>query len=119
MGIFVRKTEEPSLDAPFVEIKFLNSTFVFPGDPTQQAQVMRWALHTVECAKDAVVEVTEAQMSILTRFLTSFSVIYGYGVPRSDLLWEQLAKTTNLCLKSGNTLVFKVSKTSIFAKWLI
>ena len=108
MGILVRKTEDLSLGAPFVEIIFLNSTFHYPGDPTQQAQVMRWALNTVQCAKDIIEEVNESQMSILTRFLTSFSVIYGYLVPKTDLLWEQLAKTSNLCEKSGNTLVFKV-----------
>ena len=115
MGIFVRKTEEQSLEAPFIDISFLSSKFLFSGDPTQQAQVMRWALNTVQCAKDEVEELTESQMSILTRFLTSFSVIYGYGVPKTDLLWEQLAKTSDLCLKSGNTLIFKVSKTSKFA----
>ena len=108
MGILVRKTEDQGLDLPFVEIVFHNSSFVFPGDPKQQGAVLRWAITTVQCDKDRVEELTESQLNILTRFLTSFSVIYGYAVPKTQLLWDRMAMTNELCLKSGNTLVFKV-----------
>ena len=115
MGILVRKTEDINLEAPIIDISYKSEKFLYSGDPTQQAAVMRWALNTVQCAKDTVEEVTESKLNILTRFLTSFSVIYGYGVPKTYLLLEQFSKTSNLCLKSGNTLLFKVSKTFRFA----
>ena len=108
MGILVRKTEDQALDLPFVEIVFHNSSFVYPGDPTQQAAVLRWAITTVQCDKDRVEELTESQLNILTRFLTSFSVIYRYAVPKTHILWDQMAMTSNLCLQSGNTLIYKV-----------
>ena len=110
MGISVRKVEDPSITTPTIELRYLNSVFKFSGEPIQQAQVMSWALSIVQCAKDVVEEVSASQTNILTRYLTSFSIIYSYTIPKAKALQATLDQTKDLCLKSGNTLIFKVSQ---------
>ena len=106
MGITVRKTKDTTITSPHLAINYEGEVFEFQGDPGHQGEVLRWAVETVFCYEDNVVEITESQLNVLKRHFSSFAVIYSSSSPQSAQLTERLKRLERLCERTGRTLVF-------------
>ena len=56
--------------------------------------------------QDSVDELTESQVNVVKRHLPSFAIIYHYPTPQAIKLLETLLSVTEICHKSGASLLY-------------
>ena len=74
MGITVRKTKDITITSPRLAINYEGEVSEFPGDPGHQGEVLRWAVETVYCYEDTVMETNESQLKVIKRHCAYFYI---------------------------------------------
>ena len=102
----MKKIKDKTIASPQIVINYAGEVFKYTGDVGHQGEVLRWAVETVYCYKDSVLDIPEDQLNVLKRHFPSFAVIYSYNSVQTTQLIEMMSRVERLCERTGRTLVY-------------